>query len=290
MAMLKVSIIMNCYNGEQYLKEALESIMKQTYKNWELIFWDNQSTDKSASIFKSYTDSRFKYYYAPIHTGLGDARKKAIKKTTGKWIAFLDVDDIWLPDKLSEQIKIINRYKHDNIGLIYGKTYILEMNGKNKKYFIYQSYDRKLFEGHIFKDLLFKGDFIPFLTAIVNKKAYEEVGGFSSYLKFAPDYYLFILIAEKYIVKAVKKRIAISRLHSDNYTKKMFDIAFYEEIRILSSFVNDYPAIQKRITMIKFRYFFKKCTPPSLFNLFIFIKNYFFRKKKKISHPYYTSS
>ena len=287
--MLKVSIIMNCYNGEQYLKEALESIVKQTYKNWELIFWDNQSTDKSALIFKSYTDSRFKYYYAPIHTDLGEARKNAIEKTTGKWIAFLDVDDIWLPDKLSEQIKIINRFKDDNIGLVYGKTYVLEMNGKNKKYFIYQSYDRKLFEGHIFKDLLFKGDFIPFLTAIVNKKAYEEVGGFSSYLKFAPDYYLFILIAEKYIVKAVKKRIAIYRLHSDNYTKKISDIAFYEEIRILSSFVNDYPAIQKRITMIKFKYFLKKCTPPSLFNLFIFIKNYFFRKKKKISHPYYTS-
>jgi len=283
--MLKVSIIMNCYNGEQYLKEALESIMKQTYKNWEVIFWDNQSTDKSASIFKSYTDSRFKYYYAPIHTGLGEARKKAFKKTTGKWIAFLDVDDIWLPDKLSEQVKIINRCKHENIGLIYGKTYILEMNGKNKKYFIYQSCDKKLFEGHIFKDLLFKGNFIPFLTVIVNKKAYEEVGGFSSYLKFAPDYYLFILIAEKYIVKTVKKRIAVYRLHSDNYTEKMFDIAFYERIRILSSFVNNYPAIQKRITMLKFRYFFKKCTPPLLFNLFRFIKNYFSSNKKKISHP-----
>jgi len=281
--MLKVSIIMNCYNGEQYLKEALESIVKQTYKNWELIFWDNQSTDKSALIFKSYTDSRFKYYYAPIHTGLGEARKKAIKKTTGKWIAFLDVDDIWFPDKLSEQIKIVNRYEHDNIGLIYGKTYFLEMNKKNKKYFIYQSIDRKLFEGHIFKDLLYKGNFIPFLTVIVNKKAYEEVGGFSSYLKFAPDYYLYILIAEKYIVKAVKKRIAVYRLHSDNITNKMFDIAFYEEIRMLSSFVNDYPTIQKRITMLKFIHFFKKYTPPPLFS---FIRNYFYLNKKKISNPY----
>lgn len=282
--MLKVSIIMNCYNGEQYLKEALESIIKQTYKNWELIFWDNQSTDKSASIFRSYTDSRFKYYHAPIHTSLGEARKKAIKKTIGKWIAFLDVDDIWLPNKLSEQIKIINRYKHDNIGLIYGKTYILEMKGKNKKYFIYQSSDRKLFEGHIFRDLLYKGNFIPFLTVIVNKKAYEEVEGFSSYLKFAPDYYLYILIAEKYIVKAVKKRITVYRLHSDNLTKKMFDIAFYEEIRMLSSFVNDYPTIQKRITMLKFIHFFKKYTPPPLFS---FIRNYFFLNKKKISYPDY---
>jgi len=285
--MLKVSIIMNCYNGEQFLKEALASIIKQTYKNWELIFWDNRSTDKSASIFKSYTDSRFKYYYDPIRTSLGEARKNAIKKATGEWIAFLDVDDIWLSNKLSEQINIINRYKHDNIGLIYGKTYILEMNGKNKTYFIYQSSDRKLSEGYIVRDLLHKGNFIPFLTAIVNKKAYEEVGGFSSYFKIAPDYYLFILIAEKYKVKAVKKRIAIYRVHPGNLTKKMFGIALYEVIKILSSFVNDYPTIQKRITMLKFILFLKKYTPPPLFS---FIRNNFFLNKKKISCPYYTSS
>jgi len=280
--MLKISIIMNCYNGEQYLKEALESVTKQTYKNWELIFWDNQSTDKSASIFKSYTDSRFKYYYAPTHTDLGEARKEVIKKTTGKWIAFLDVDDMWLPDKLSEQIKIINSCKHNNIGLVYGKTYFLEMKGKNKNYFIYQRKDGKLFEGKILRDLLHEGNFIPFLTAIVSKKAYEEVGGFSSDYKFAPDYYLSISIAEKYIVKAVKKRIAVYRLHSGNLTKKMRDIAFYEEIKMLSPYINKYPTIQKRITMLKFIHFFKKYTPPSLFS---FIRNYFFLNKKTISHP-----
>ena len=58
-----VSIIMNCYNGEQYLPQALNSVVDQTYGNWELIFWDNQSTDKSAEIFKKYNDIRFKYFY-----------------------------------------------------------------------------------------------------------------------------------------------------------------------------------------------------------------------------------
>ncbi len=69
----------------------------------------------------------------------------------------------------------------------------------------------------------------------------------------------------------------------------MFDIAFYEEIRILSSFVNDYPDIQKRITMFKFIHLFKKYTPPLLLNLYRFIKNLFSSNKKKISNPYYTS-
>ena len=59
-----VSIIMNCYNGEKYLKLALKSLIKQKYKNWELIFWDNKSTDKSKKIFKSFKDKRFRYFYA----------------------------------------------------------------------------------------------------------------------------------------------------------------------------------------------------------------------------------
>ena len=71
-----VSIIMNCFNGEKYLKNAIDSVILQTYKNWELIFWDNRSVDKSAEIFKSYKDKRFKYYYASQHTPLYDARNK----------------------------------------------------------------------------------------------------------------------------------------------------------------------------------------------------------------------
>ena len=62
-----VSIIMNCYNGETYLQESINTVLSQTYKNWELIFWDNKSQDKSAEIFKGYKDKRFKYFYATEH-------------------------------------------------------------------------------------------------------------------------------------------------------------------------------------------------------------------------------
>ena len=79
-----VSIIMNCYNGSKYLDEALQSIINQTYKNWELIFWDNLSNDNSKEIFKKYNDKRFKYFLADKHTVLYEARNLAIKKTN--WI------------------------------------------------------------------------------------------------------------------------------------------------------------------------------------------------------------
>ncbi len=102
-----VSIIMNCLNGEEYLKDSLSSIVNQTYKNWELIFWDNRSTDKSADILKSFKDKRIRYFYAKKKTVLYRARNLAIKKARGKFIAFLDVDDFWEKNRHTGQDIII---------------------------------------------------------------------------------------------------------------------------------------------------------------------------------------
>lgn len=104
----KVSILMNCYNGEDYLSEALVSILSQSYIYWELIFWDNCSTDNTAKIFNSFQDSRFKYFLAKSHTNLGEARASAWNYLDGEFIAFLDSDDIWFSNKLEEQLKLFD--------------------------------------------------------------------------------------------------------------------------------------------------------------------------------------
>ena len=96
---------MNCYNGQRYLGEAIKSVINQTYKNWELIFYDNCSTDNSKEIFKSFNDKRLKYFKSKKKLRLYDARNMAIQKSTGKFITFLDTDDIWLKNKLKIQIQ-----------------------------------------------------------------------------------------------------------------------------------------------------------------------------------------
>ena len=115
-----VSVIMNCYNGEKYLREAIDSIYAQTYTNWEIIFWDNVSTDSSADIAKTY-DKRLKYFRGKEYIPLGAARKKAIEKSSGEWIGFLDTDDLWFPNKLSMQLKEIddNDYIFCDLLIIY---------------------------------------------------------------------------------------------------------------------------------------------------------------------------
>lgn len=90
-----ISVIMNCHNSDEYLREAIDCVLNQTYKNFEVIFWDNCSTDHSAEIVKSYNDNRIKYYYASQKTSLGEARNLAISKSNGELISFLDCDDLW---------------------------------------------------------------------------------------------------------------------------------------------------------------------------------------------------
>lgn len=100
----KISILMNCYNGEKYLKEALDSIQKQTYQNWEVIFIDNNSKDASQEIAKSYGE-KVKIYPTPRMMKLYEARHFGLPFCKGDYLAVLDVDDYWHPQKLELQLK-----------------------------------------------------------------------------------------------------------------------------------------------------------------------------------------
>ena len=102
-----VSIIMPAYNSEKYIKDSIESIFKQTYSNWELIVVDDCSTDKTVEIIKSFNDNRIKLFINETNSGAAISRNKALREATGRWIAFLDSDDIWLPTKLEEQLQFM---------------------------------------------------------------------------------------------------------------------------------------------------------------------------------------
>ena len=93
--MTKISIIVNCHNGEKYLKKCILSILNQKYTNFEIIFFDNFSSDRSKKILDQFKDDRIKYFSSNIKLPLYEARNEAIKKSTGLFIAFLDTDDWW---------------------------------------------------------------------------------------------------------------------------------------------------------------------------------------------------
>ena len=101
------SIIMPSYNTAKYIKYTIESVINQTYTNWELLIVDDCSTDKTDEIVKKYKDDRIKYFKNETNSGAAISRNKALMEAKGKWIAFLDSDDLWVKDKLEKQIKFM---------------------------------------------------------------------------------------------------------------------------------------------------------------------------------------
>ncbi len=226
-----VSVLMNCYNGETYLREAIDSVLAQTYANWEIVFWDNQSKDGSAAIVKSYADPRVKYFYAPEHTNLGEGRNLAAEKATGEWLAFLDCDDLFLPDKLEKQIAIVES-DGEGLGLVFGRCYRMEA-GRPDTDVTENLVPGEFPEGWILKPLLAWGDFIPLVSAMVRRDAYFAVGGIPTDFKVAEDYYLFAAVAEKYRSRAVQGFCCKARMHANNLTKSTRGLICEESLRIL---------------------------------------------------------
>ena len=210
-----ISIIVNCFNGERYLNECLKSILSQTYKNYEVIFWDNKSNDKSKLIFFDIKDNRFKYFSDNEHVTLYAARNKALKVTSGKYITFLDVDDMWYPEKLEKQVVLME--KNSEIGFCYsGFKFLSEHNKKlNSAY-----NNQNLKSGYICSHLL-KNYNVGILTLMANKTIVNK-----NKIKFDERFTImgdldFVLRLSKISMGIpIKSDLAIYRSHLENLSKK----------------------------------------------------------------------
>lgn len=106
-----VSVIMPAYNSEAFIAEAIESVLNQTYQNLELIIVDDCSKDKTFQIIKSFSDSRIRFFKLEKNSGSGVARQFAVEKAKGNYIAFLDADDLWKPEKLEKQLVFMKKHQ-----------------------------------------------------------------------------------------------------------------------------------------------------------------------------------
>ena len=128
----RVSVIMNCLNCERYLPEAIESVLAQSYDDWEIVFWDNASTDGSAGIARSYATGLL-YFRSDETTPLGEARNRAMAQASGEYIAFLDCDDVWLPAKLGKQVPLFEA--NPRVGLVFSDTLFFNEAGREHRFY-----------------------------------------------------------------------------------------------------------------------------------------------------------
>ena len=121
-----ISVIMNCFNGEKFLKKSIDSILSSNYNNFELIFFDNCSSDNSIKIAESFNDQRIKIFKNFSNVNLGQARKLAVNKSKGELICFLDVDDLICKNTLKKYVNFFDEFKYD---IIYGGVEYIDANG-----------------------------------------------------------------------------------------------------------------------------------------------------------------
>jgi len=199
-----ISVVINCYNGEKFLKEAIDSVYSQTYSNWEIVFWDNASTDKSESIARSY-DRKLRYFKSSNLILLHEARNLAVKKCNGNVIAFLDADDIWLPNKLDKQVKLLSE---DN-KIIYGGYEIIDQFG-NRTGMVTKDGP----SGFITASLIRKNP-ISVGSILIDKSLLEQFR-FDENYDIMADFDLWVRLSLQYRINSVKGIVELSRQHESN--------------------------------------------------------------------------
>src|SRR5271165_123960 len=212
--MPSVSIIVNVCNGAATLREALQSALGQTCTDWEMIVWDDRSTDESAAIVSTIADPRIRYFLAPQQIPLGQARDAAIREARGEWLAFLDQDDIWLPNKLEQQLALDTSA---SVGLIYGRTVDFDPDGSERDHDYFHEFTR-LPEGDISQELLGRGCFIAMSSALVRRSEVLAIGNIPDEIGITPDYFLYVAVGSRCEARAVQDVVSRCRVHPGRMT------------------------------------------------------------------------
>lgn len=218
-----VSVIMNCYNSSEHLREALQSVMAQTFTDFEIVFWDNCSTDESPAIANSF-GGRIRYFRGDHTVPLGAGRNLAIARARGKYIAFLDCDDLWDPAKLGSQVALFEA--NPRLGLVTTDTIVFD--GKRELRRVFAS--SKPGRGMVYEDLI-RRQWISMSSAMVSREALASLtedpsawngGWFDETLNVCEEADVFYRIAHDWELDYVDAPYTRWRVHGSSTTFRKF--------------------------------------------------------------------
>ncbi len=205
----KVSVIMPTYNRSRLIGKAIESVICQTYSDWELIIVDDGSTDQTEEMVQKYvqTDRRIRYLKQQ-NTGCASARNRALAESVGKYIAFIDDDDVYLPDKLELQVKFLD--ENPETGFVYSDTELVDSQGKHLRN-VPEVPQKSFLE-------LIMGFAVPPVAILMRRECFEKVGGFCTELRSTDDYDMWLRIAKEFPIAYFPSRVAQYVWHDGNLT------------------------------------------------------------------------
>lgn len=205
----QVSIIVTTYNRVAFLKKTVDSILAQSFIDFELIIVDNMSVDETSKFILDITDSRIKYFKNPNFGVIAVNRNYGINEAKGMYIAFCDDDDLWLPNKLKLQVDFLQ--KNNTMALCY--TNAESFSGEKET--ISKMMVRRIVKKHHFIQLL-RGNFIPNSSVLLRRKIFLELGLLNENPSLREDYEMWLRVANKYPIGGINLALIKYRYHLNN--------------------------------------------------------------------------
>ncbi|HEY4309116.1 MAG TPA: glycosyltransferase [Pirellulales bacterium] len=225
-----VSVVIATYNYGAYIGEAIQSVLEQSYTGFELHIIDDGSTDDTQQIVSEFLSDARVRYHRTTNRGQSAAKNLGIALSTAPFVAFLDGDDLWLPDKLERQIPLF--LNKPEIGVVYSARQVMDPVGRAMSV-----PQRPLYRGNVLNEI-FRRNCVCFSSAVVRREVFERAGGFNEALPMAIDYELWLRIAKHYQFDFVNDPLVLYRTGHANISSapgKRLEIVR----QIIESFLQD---------------------------------------------------
>jgi len=235
---MKVSVVITCYNYAKYIEICLDSVLAQSFRDFEVIIVNDGSTDDSEEKILKYTErDNFRYIYQG-NSGQACAKNTGFRNARGEFIAFLDADDFWEPSKLERQVPY---FDDPDVGVVYSRSRFVDAEGRD----LILDLSSRCFEthsGYVTKPL-FVDNFVPFSSSIVRRKCLEELGVFDESLKMGIDWDLWLRISTKYKFVGIDAQLLVYRVGHSGQMSKNIEVRQACSDRIMTKFLERFPGI-----------------------------------------------
>ena len=247
---IKVSIVIITYNRARFLPEAIESVLAQSFADWEMIVVDDASTDNTKEVVEKYCacDSRIKYYRNPENLNISKSRNRGMELAVGKYIAVLDSDDMWCDEeKIATQYSFLE--EHPDHILVGGGVIVVDENGVEKKRYIDPQDDKDL------RRIILSRNPFAQSTVMYNRKAVLDLGGYDNALNGIEDYDLWLRIGSVAKFANINRHVLKYRVHGGNISVTDRLRLVEHNLSLVKKNKNNFPSYYKAILRRQIRLF-----------------------------------
>lgn len=253
----KVSFIITCYNGEKFIRRAIESTLNQTYPNSELIIVDDASSDSSIQIINLFRNENkgIKAIFNRKNLGIAGAKNVGICAAKGEYLAFLEQDDEWFPNKIEQQVEVLA--SNSNVGLVSTGVIYCDLSGLE----VAKTVSQHMFENGTERAIknLFNKNYVYSMSCVaIRRKCFESLGLFDENLCWDDDYEYWFRVAEKYALFFIEKPLVFKHVHQGNASRTQLEKMILFSVNLINLLVDRYPNLKaerkRKLAKVYFSY------------------------------------